>query len=305
MDVAAHIGELRRNGELLAAAVDADGLDRPIPCCPGWQVRDLLQHIGMVHRWAAANVKSGAMATRGTRGTGAPMTDDEMRHAVGPFPADALLTGWFREGHAALVETLMSADPAVQCWTFMAAPTPLAFWARRQAHETAIHRVDAESVGQAITPVPAEFAADGIDELLTGFAPRARRRLRADPPRTLAVHATDVSAAAEGADWVVRVGPEGAKTARRAERAGQEHERAGQEHERAGQEHERAGQEHERAGRDPRGGQDSAADCVITGAAADLYLLLWNRCAGQAGIDVAGDPSVLTLLREKLQVRWS
>jgi uncharacterized protein (TIGR03083 family) len=281
MDVAAYIGELRTNGELLAAAVGRDGLDRPVACCPGWQMRDLLQHIGMVHRWAAANV---------ARGSGTPMTDDEFKQAVGPFPGDALLTGWFRDGHAALVQALTSTDPAVQCWTFMSAPTPLAFWARRQAHETAIHRVDAESSGQAITPLPAEFAADGIDELLTGFAPRARRRLRADPPRTLAVHATDVSAAAGAAGWFIRVGPQGAETARRAAPV------------------RRAGQEQEQAGRDPQGvqgGHDSAADCVITGGAADLYLLLWNRRAGHAGIDVAGDPSVLAMLREKLQVRWS
>ena len=166
MDVATHIGELRTNGELLWAAADHAGLDRPIPPCPDWRMRDLLQHVGMVHRWAAANV---------ARGSGKPMTDDEQQEAVGPFPTDARLIGWFRDGHAALVETLLSADPGLRCWTFMPAPTPLAFWARRQAHETAIHRVDAESAGDAITPVPALFAADGIDELLIGFAPRASR----------------------------------------------------------------------------------------------------------------------------------
>ena len=48
-------------------------------------------------------------------------------------------------GHAALVETLSTADPGLVCATFMDAPSPLAFWARRQAHETAIHRADAES----------------------------------------------------------------------------------------------------------------------------------------------------------------
>lgn len=32
----------------------------------------------------------------------------------------------------------------VDCWTFLDAPSPLAFWARRQAHETAIHRADAQ-----------------------------------------------------------------------------------------------------------------------------------------------------------------
>ena len=58
--------------------------------------------------------------------------------------ADPELLAWFRAGHASLAETLTEADPALVCATFMAAPSPLAFWARRQAHETAIHRADAE-----------------------------------------------------------------------------------------------------------------------------------------------------------------
>src|SRR6185437_4508981 len=74
---------------------------------------------------------------------------------------DAGLLAWFRDGHAALVQTLATADPAVECATFMAAPSPLAFWARRQAHETAIHRADAESAAGATPEYEAAFAADG------------------------------------------------------------------------------------------------------------------------------------------------
>ena len=69
----------------------------------------------------------------------------------------------------------------------MAAPSPLAFWARRQAHETAIHRADAESAAGAAPEYEPGFAADGIDELIMGFGRRRkyqpgsaarRRRLR-------------------------------------------------------------------------------------------------------------------------------
>ena len=86
------------------------------------------------------------------------------------------LLGWFRAGHAALVETLASADPGLVCATFMAAPSPLAFWARRQAHETAIHRADAESASGIRPGYPADFAADGLDELITGFGQRGKYR---------------------------------------------------------------------------------------------------------------------------------
>ncbi|MEU4674402.1 mycothiol maleylpyruvate isomerase [Amycolatopsis sp. NPDC023774] len=51
-------------------------------------------------------------------------------------------------------------------------------WARRLAHETAIHRLDAES---ALAEPPATryadvFAVDGIDEFLTFFVPRRAAR---------------------------------------------------------------------------------------------------------------------------------
>jgi uncharacterized protein (TIGR03083 family) len=120
-------------------------------------------------------------------------------------PGDDELLAWFRAGHRALVQTLSSADPAVTCWSFLPAPSPLACWARRQAHETAIHRVDAES---ALGAIPddwsAAFAADGLDELFTGFFGRKRGRLVADPPVRLAVAASDVELA-----WTMHIEPDG------------------------------------------------------------------------------------------------
>ena len=58
----------------------------------------------------------------------------------------------------------------------MAAPSALAFWARRQAHETAIHRADAESASGAVPEYAPDFAADGIDELIMGFGQRRKYR---------------------------------------------------------------------------------------------------------------------------------
>jgi hypothetical protein len=55
------------------------------------------------------------------------------------------------------------ADPAVECAAFMTAPSPLAFWTRRQAHETAIHRADAELAAGATPRYPAGFAAGTSD----------------------------------------------------------------------------------------------------------------------------------------------
>jgi len=147
-----HLAELRRHGELLGAAAERSDLDTPIPTCPDWTMRDLLRHMGDVHRWAAAHVEQGRMQ---------PIRVVE--EVAGPVPGDADLLAWFREGHDRLVRTLSEADPDMACWTFLPAPSPLAFWTRRQSHETSIHRADAESPGGVLTAFDPRFAADGID----------------------------------------------------------------------------------------------------------------------------------------------
>jgi uncharacterized protein (TIGR03083 family) len=129
---------------------------------------------------------------------------DGFEGLVGAWPPDAELVDWFRQGHTNLVRVLEAADPDLQCWTFLPAPSPLAFWARRQAHETGIHRADAESAsGSAITSYEPAVAVDGIDELLRAFVPRPRGKLRADPPRSVHVHATDAPG-----EWLVRAHPD-------------------------------------------------------------------------------------------------
>lgn len=193
MQISYHITALEREGRLLADAATAAGLDAPVSPCPGWTVRDLVTHIGGVHRWAAGIVRDRLAEDP------AP-TDDELEK---PGGRDAV--EWFREGHAALVQTLQGADPQLQCYTFLPAPSPLAFWARRQAHETAIHRVDAETAsGKPITPVVDDFARDGVEELLRGFAARSRRR--SEVARTLAVR-PDFD---EG--WLVTLSDQGIRT---------------------------------------------------------------------------------------------
>jgi uncharacterized protein (TIGR03083 family) len=123
------------------------------------------------------------------------------------------LAAWLGDGLQALAATLESAPHDVACWSFLPAPSPLAFWARRQAHETAIHCADAQSAGGAITAVDPAFAADGIEELLHGFlAPKGR--LRAESTVTLHIHAVD-----HHGEWLVRIGPDRTVTTRKHARA--------------------------------------------------------------------------------------
>ncbi|MGW2560983.1 maleylpyruvate isomerase family mycothiol-dependent enzyme [Streptomyces sp. NPDC001514] len=251
METVELIKYLAEEGRLLAGAAEKAGPEAAVPTCPGWAVSDLLRHTGMVHRWATEFVVEGHTAYHPDAGE--PDLD-----------GDELLE-WFREGHGLLVAALTGAPEDLDCWSFLPAPSPRAFWARRQAHETAMHRMDAESAlaGGPLSvsaAVPARFAADGIDELLCAFHARPKSRVRADVPRTFRVRATDTEDV-----WTVRLSPEPART--------------------------------ERTG-------EGLADCELSGPAGRLYLALWNRLPLTA-VTVAGDAGLARLWREKSAITWS
>jgi uncharacterized protein (TIGR03083 family) len=200
MKVEELIDALECEGRALADAAEKAGPDAMVPTCPEWTVRELIRHVGYVHRWAATYVREARTQV---------LDDDEEELAIGALPADDELVSWFRAGHAALVEALRAAPGDLQCWYFLDATSPLCFWARRQAHETTIHRADAESAVGVPAGVSTAFAVDGIDELLLGFYARPGRRLRTDRPVALLVAPDDADAS-----WVVRIGPDGAQISR-------------------------------------------------------------------------------------------
>jgi uncharacterized protein (TIGR03083 family) len=259
VEISAHIDALDRDGALLADAAESAGLRASVPGCPGWQVRDLVRHQAYVHDWAARHVRD-----RSPRIIDDGLTESDI---LSGGPADADLIAAYRQGHAALVAILREADPDVECATFMPAPSPLAFWARRQAHETAVHRYDAQSALPGGPPSPpaafeAGFAADGVDELIMCFAARRRYRLTdvGGVERSLTVRPQD----AEGR-WHVRLTDSGAAVSR----------------------------------------DDPAADCTLEGPAAGLYAFLWNRSdVAGAGLAISGTTEILGRWNTSVRVRW-
>ena len=159
------------------------GLDAKTPTCPTWNVRKLLHHTGEVHRWATAVVA-------GEHTSLAKVPSD----TCGALPTDAETTEWFRSGVSKLIDTLATADQSVKYDAFLADPlTPrLLFWARRQAMEISVHRVDAESAVARCTPIPPKVAADGIDEFVTGFITRGKGAVHRDKPQTICIAPHDV-----------------------------------------------------------------------------------------------------------------
>ncbi|MFF8837963.1 maleylpyruvate isomerase family mycothiol-dependent enzyme [Streptomyces sp. NPDC015130] len=251
MRITEHITALETAGPALAAAAESAGPDAEIPTCPGWRVRDLLRHVTTVHRWATALVVEGR-------------TSYHPEEAEPALDGDELLAH-YREGHTALVAALRAAPETLECWTFLPAPSPLAFWARRQAHETTVHRADAESALPAGPgAVDPASAADGIDELLCALHGREKSRVRTPEPRVLRVRTTDT-----GDLWNVRL----------------------------------SATEPPRAERGPLASARKwgPADAEFTGPADRLYLTLWNRLPVDA-VTVTGDEALARLWRENSAV---
>ena len=193
----------------LGTWADRAGADSPVPTCPGWTVRDLLAHQGMVHRWATAVVLGDDPRT----------VDDAALEAEGRSAGDQV--GWLRTGADALLAALRTAPDDLDVMTFLAQPLPAkAFWARRQCHETTVHALDALSALEDRTLraddvwLSDELATDGVDELLVGFWQRRTKGPRSEMPYTAAVSVTD------GPVWVLEVSDRAPVTRRREEADG-------------------------------------------------------------------------------------
>jgi uncharacterized protein (TIGR03083 family) len=190
MDFGAHVDAIRREGDAMAVAARAAGIDAPVPSCPEWTVTDLLGHLGRIHRWVA-----GLLVIR------AEARGDHWSESAPPPPEELL--DWFAEGVPMLADALTEAGPDAELWTW----TPdksAAFWARRQANETAVHRYDAQLTAGTTQPIVRELAVDGINEFfdLIPFWPWAER-VRGNG-ETLHLHCTD----GDG-EWLAQLNPDG------------------------------------------------------------------------------------------------
>jgi len=221
----------------------------PVPTCPDWTLRQLAAHLGRVHRWAAEIVSS-----RSAEGIPMKAVPDGVPPADRSGQADWLLAG------ARRVTDAIRAAGTEPVWTF-GSLGPATFWARRQAHETMVHRADAElAVGRDVVLDPG-LAADAIDEWLTIMAgPRYGRpdaRSAALPVgAVLHVHATATDDEGTGSgEWLIT------------------HEAA--------------------AGIVVRPGH-GGADVAVSGPPGRLLLMLVRRLpADDAALMVSGDPALL------------
>ena len=138
--------ELRgRTAEL--ARITSGDLERPVPTCPGWTFRQLVTHVGRGHRWAAQIV-----ATRAAT----PIPVREV--ADGKLPPDpAQHASWLNAGADRVIDAVTAAGSDL-VWT-LAGIGPASFWARRRAHEAAVHLADAQlAAGRDVDLAPDDAA---------------------------------------------------------------------------------------------------------------------------------------------------
>jgi uncharacterized protein (TIGR03083 family) len=201
MHLEQHLAALREAVDALTASATTAGLEAAVSTTPDWDVRRLVTHQGVIHRWAAGHLR------------GEQVDPDEVeregREADDPI-------AWLRAGADRLVDLLESAPDDLAAPVFLAdAPPPRQFWARRQCHETTLHAVDALSAVLGRYPrsddtrIGRELALDGIDELVMGFLPRPPSRVRAEEPLTIAVLPDDADQR-----WLVAVSRQAPVTAR-------------------------------------------------------------------------------------------
>lgn len=187
------LDELVLHTTAFADAVRAADPSAAVAACPDWTVRDLAAHLGGVHRWAADTVaaRRQKLARRGVTDPPMPDVEDE-------------LSAWLLTGAAQVAEAVRSVGEDTVVGGF-GGPVPVAFWARRQCHETLVHRGDAELAAGRVpwSDVAPDVAADCVDEHLELVLLGAKYRPDlAGDGQTLHLHATD-DGLGDAGEWVI------------------------------------------------------------------------------------------------------
>jgi uncharacterized protein (TIGR03083 family) len=150
-----YLAVLEADGTRLARAARSAGLDAPIPTCPGWTVRDCVEHTAIVFVHKVAWLDLGRRPQRG---------EYERQPTAGMD-----LVEWYQYALTWLLGDLRARGPRAAADSWWEGDQTVGFWYRRMAQEVTVHRVDVEDALGRPTPVDPDIALDGIDEVLHVF----------------------------------------------------------------------------------------------------------------------------------------
>ncbi|EME98985.1 maleylpyruvate isomerase family mycothiol-dependent enzyme [Streptomyces mobaraensis NBRC 13819 = DSM 40847] len=250
-----HRAEITGQAGRLLSHVEGVPLTAPVPSCPGWTVAHLLRHVTGALTWAGTVV-----AGRAAEPVPHDIVDD-----VEPRPGDdrsTLTTGLARAAER-LSGALAEAGPDTAVWS----PGPLAttgFWARRMAHETAVHRADAALAAGVRYTLDDAVALDALDEwtafaaLPEAYGPRPGAPDLLGPGRTLRFEAVGTAADPLG-EWLIDLTGTAPVRRRAAERAA----------------------------------------VTVRGTPGDLLLAVYRRPVPEGAVEVLGDAALFDLWRTR------
>jgi uncharacterized protein (TIGR03083 family) len=244
MEYARYLDTLSYDFDRLRAVVVIDPT-AAVPTCPGWTVGDLTHHVGEVYLHKTIAMRDGVEPD--------PWPPKEV---VEEEPLVLL-----DRAYAALRHEFDVHQPEDRAGSWYTPDQTVGFWIRRMAHETVIHRVDAElGTGQMVVPVAPDLALDGIDELLKVFVAFGVVEwgnyftdvLGRSPGRTYTVRA-------DGAAWHIESGP-GVFAVQ-------------------------------------DGAGDEPTDATISGSPTAVLRWVWNREVEPTGVTVEGTPEAVEELK--------
>lgn len=225
---------LRQEGTAFRAALTEAEPSAPVPSCPEWTVRNLVSHVGRIYIYVRSALE---LAGERPERPGRPDDDD--------------LLPWFDEAFAALLTRAESLGADAPAWNWSGQPDVAVFWSRRMAHETSVHRWDAQMVSGMAQPIESDLAADGVSEVLDTFLPMGRAAHPNGATGLVRLTATDANRT-----WLVRLRDDGVSLL------------------------------DESAVLDG----DAEASTGVAGTAGDLVLALWGRL-NLSALAVEGDPA--------------
>ncbi|HEY0497961.1 MAG TPA: maleylpyruvate isomerase family mycothiol-dependent enzyme [Kutzneria sp.] len=186
---------ISREAARIAEVARAHDLAAPVPCCPGWTLVDVVDHVGRLQQWFAAMIE---------RRSSQRLPFGEVDFGRPTEPAD--LPGWLLDRNAGVAEVLRAADPDAAMWSW-GPGGDVRFWARRMLMEFLVHRYDAESAAGELTPIDPALAADGVGEFLANlgaavvFTPGLANLRGSGQTIGFGVWGTEV-------DWALRLDPD-------------------------------------------------------------------------------------------------
>jgi len=153
VDHAEYCNALSEEVARFADVMSSLSLDDEVATCPGWNVVDLGEHLGVIHRWAEELVR---------------LRSPERIARIPLESQDVVSPTWIEDGGEQLVATLLAADPNDEMWAW-GRDQHVRFWSRRQLHETLVHRMDLELVARRVPHADSAIVLDAIDEYLANI----------------------------------------------------------------------------------------------------------------------------------------